>query len=303
MIKKKIIAKISEGLGNQLFMYANSYALSKKFDLDFYIDTLSGYYKKKEVYNYLLSDFNITSKIAPLKYTYANPKRNILKKLFLLVDKFSDKKKFIFEKKDNNKITSYLPINIDFTHDYFFLDGNFESEKYFLNYRNDLLNELSFKDHYKFSDNKYLKLIKNKKVISICIRQNRFSERQNNKETLTSIEKSLLFVKQTIDYIHKAIDYYDNKIENPLYLIWSNDFTGLDKYFSKDKFIFVENEKNKYLTDFYLLTQCKYFIVSPSTFNWWGAWLSKYDDKICLRPQNINLSNNIDFWPENWIAI
>ena len=52
MIKKKIITKISKGLGNQLFMYANSYALSEKFDLDFYIDPLSGYYKKKEVYHF-----------------------------------------------------------------------------------------------------------------------------------------------------------------------------------------------------------------------------------------------------------
>jgi hypothetical protein len=32
-MKKKIIVKISEGLGNQLFMYANAYAISKKFNL------------------------------------------------------------------------------------------------------------------------------------------------------------------------------------------------------------------------------------------------------------------------------
>ena len=29
-----IIAKISEGLGNQFFMYANAYAISKKFDFN-----------------------------------------------------------------------------------------------------------------------------------------------------------------------------------------------------------------------------------------------------------------------------
>ena len=30
-MKKKIVAKISEGLGNQFFMYANAYAFSKKY--------------------------------------------------------------------------------------------------------------------------------------------------------------------------------------------------------------------------------------------------------------------------------
>ena len=33
---KKTIVKISEGLGNQLFMYAHAYAFSKKMDYDLY---------------------------------------------------------------------------------------------------------------------------------------------------------------------------------------------------------------------------------------------------------------------------
>ena len=37
-----IIAKISEGLGNQMFMYANEYAISKKFNLDLCFDPYSG---------------------------------------------------------------------------------------------------------------------------------------------------------------------------------------------------------------------------------------------------------------------
>ena len=41
-----MITKISEGLGNQLFMYAHAYALSKSHSMDFYIDPYSGYYQK-----------------------------------------------------------------------------------------------------------------------------------------------------------------------------------------------------------------------------------------------------------------
>ena len=54
---------------------------------------------------------------------------------------------------------------------------------------------------------------------------------------------------------------------------------------------------------FFLLKNCKYFIVGPTTFHWWGAWLSDYKDKICIRPKNLNPSNNVDFWPNSWIEV
>ena len=67
--------------------------------------------------------------------------------------------------------------------------------------------------------------------------------------------------------------------------------------------MFVKNEN--LIEDFNLFSFCKHFIVGPSTFHWWGAWLNKNSKKICLRPKNelLNPSNNLDFWPERWIPI
>ena len=302
-MKKKIITKISEGLGNQLFMYACAFALSKKNDLDFYIDPYSGYFKKKHAYKYFLHRFNITSQIATSEYIFENYFKHILKKLLIFHDNFKKYKKFVFEKKGENKRCKFNPIDLTLTSNIFFLDGNFETEKYFLNYRDELLNEFKIKNSDIFINNQYLNLIKNRNVISICVRQNRFSERIKNITNKKSILKSKLFVKETIDYVYKSISYFDNIIKDPIYLVWSNDFTGLEKYFNTKKFIFVENHNDKVLTDFYLLTKCKYFIVGPSTFHWWGAWLSSHKDKICLRPKNLSPSKNIDFWPEKWIVI
>ena len=44
-------------------------------------------------------------------------------------------------------------------------------------------------------------------------------------------------------------------------------------------------------------------IVGPTSFHWWGAWLNNNKNKICLRPKDINVSNNADLWPEYWISV
>ena len=295
-----IIAKISEGLGNQLFMYANAYTISRKFDLNLCLDPYSGYYKNN-IRSYMLNNFNISSKIASSEWIFSNNYRNLIKKIKFKCDFFKKKKSFLFESKDKNKFTKFSSIKLDNFNDQIYVDGNFESEKYFSDYRNDLLNEFSFKKD--MSNNKYLDIIKKHNVVSISIRQNRYSERRNNKFDQNSISKSQDFVAKTVDYIYQAIKLISSKVNNPKFLLWSNDFTGLDQYFPTNEFLYVINPEDKILNDFYLLTQCKYFIVGPSTFSWWGAWLSNNESKICIRPKTINPSNNLDFWPESWISI
>ncbi|MDB3949904.1 alpha-1,2-fucosyltransferase [Candidatus Pelagibacter sp.] len=301
-MKKKIIAKVSEGLGNQFFMYANSYAIAKKFNLDFYIDPFSGYFKKN-VRNYLLNNFNITSEIAPKNWIFDNHYTDFRKKFFMKLDYFKNNKSFMYEKKNSDKSTFFNPISIDNISDTFYIDGNFESEKYFLDFRSNLLNEFSLINDKKYISNKYINKINTENVVSICVRQNRFSERVNNYSNAPSIERSKNFVKDTIAYIKKAEILIENKIKNPKYYIWSDSFNDLREYFPENKYTFIINDEDKILNDFFLLKSCKYFIVGPSTFHWWGAWLSDFEDKICIRPQNLNPSNNIDFWPNTWLVI
>ena len=48
-MKKSLIVQISEGFGNQLFMYANAFALSQDKKFNLLIDDTSGYSKKKTI--------------------------------------------------------------------------------------------------------------------------------------------------------------------------------------------------------------------------------------------------------------
>ena len=303
---KKLCVEISENLGNQMFMYAHAYALSKKLNRELYVDNESAYLRKKSIGSYRLYYFNISSRIIDNKFKFLTIFQYLKKKYISTLDYFKKNKFFYIEKKDQNKKTYYYKDDnlMKNKSSLIYVRGHYECEKYFVNYRDSILKEFSFKNEKRYQNNVYYKYILNNNAVAITIRQNRFNERNFSQISNQILKKkSENFLNKQIEYIKKGIIFFKNKIKNPKFLIWSNDFSNLDKYFD-DNFIFVKNLKNnKDLIDLYLLTRCKYFIVSPSTFSWWGAWLSQRKGKICIRPKNLNVSNNKDFWPKDWKSI
>ena len=182
--------------------------------------------------------------------------------------------------------------------DKIFIEGHYESEKYFIDYKKEIVQFFKIKKEKIDINNRYKKDIDNSNSVSICIRQNRYSEGKHKDHN-----KSNKFTKDTIDYIYKSIEHIKKNVEKPKFFIWSNDLSNLSGYFNQDECIFIDNKKNKSVNDFYLFNFCKHFIVGPTSFHWWGAWLNENPNKICIRPLNLNPSNNIDFWPENWVSI
>ena len=115
-MNKDLIIKISNGFGNQMFLYASAYAFSKKLGYNLLIDDETGVmldlkkWNKKQRINwkpkYELGIFNIKANIAENKYKLGYVKRKFIK----FLDRFNTKKKFLIEKKDKYKKTSYLNI-------------------------------------------------------------------------------------------------------------------------------------------------------------------------------------------------
>ena len=149
-------------------------------------------------------------------------------------------------------------------------------------------------------------MINNSNVVSIAFRSGRYTEFDTVYKNKYMLQKTEDFENSTIKYIYRGVEFFKSKINNPKFLIWSNNFENIDKYFDPNVFTFViNNNENKIFLDFFLMCQCKYFIVGSTTFHWWPAWLCDHKKKIivCPKDKELNVSSNIDFWPESWIKI
>ena len=79
---KKVIVRLGNGLGNQLFTYAAAYSFAKKNNAELYVDDESGFHKR---HKYELHNFNISAKIVAKRHKFhgflGRVKRKILIKL------------------------------------------------------------------------------------------------------------------------------------------------------------------------------------------------------------------------------
>ena len=291
--KKKITVRISSGLGNQLFMFCNAFYLSEKYDLKLKIDDKSAFFQLKNLSDNRLSKlkfFKISKEYYQNVTYFDNYLKHIYRKILLLINK---KKFYIEHKYANTKKTFYKPIEL-FTDSNIEISGHYESEKYFIKSKKKLQNILIPNKSFK---SKYIVKLKNSNSVSIHIR----TRGHYGYAYKDFRKKQKISIIDQVNYIKKSILFIRSNVNNPKFFIWSDDVNLIKKFFNKSSFEFINT--NDDIHDFYLFNFCKHFIVSPSSYHWMGAWLNKNRDKICIRPSYMTPSNNIDFWPSNWIKI
>lgn len=289
-----IITKLSGGLGNQMFQYAVGQAIAKKNKAILKMD-LSGYDNQTGVTQrkYELYLFNI-----PENFTTADDNKkikgrepnNLFKKILNKLHVKYNSPNYIKEKHFNfdPKILK-LKDNI-------YLDGYWQTEKYFKDIEDIIRSEFTLKTEYSGLNPELIAKINNYNSVSMHIRRGDYvsSQSTNKFHGICSL-----------DYYKKAIDLIAKKFPNPTIFIFSDDLKWCEENIKiKFPIIFVQGNKN--YEDLIMMSKCNHNIIANSSFSWWGAWLNNNPNKMVIAPQkwfnnpNINYS---DIIPSTWIKI
>lgn len=113
------------------------------------------------------------------------------------------------------------------------------------------------------------------------------------------------FPRLTKEYYARAFYSVAEKDKISNIYVFSDDIRAARKMFNAPfMFIFDFIETGDYIKDFYLMRQCKHFIIANSTYSWWAAWLGKHPDKIVVAPKNMETAIYTDeMYPKKWIVL
>lgn len=170
--------------------------------------------------------------------------------------------------------------------------GWYQSEKFFEGYKKQV-REL-FSPTQEFYEKVYAKypFIKDSKIAALNVRRGDY---------LTQPTRHPVISKE---YIEKAYTFLP---DHDFLFIMSDDIDWCRSNINLPKSVFVNPDEFWEQDGLWLLSLCSYFIISNSTFSWWGAWLSKSVDKVVISPSTWFgpdvVENPVDIWCQDWVKI
>ncbi|MFK8077993.1 MAG: alpha-1,2-fucosyltransferase [Granulosicoccus sp.] len=270
-----VTARLKGGLGNQLFQYAAGSALAKQLNSTLYLDT--GFYQKRNNSNrtYKLPDIGISAV------------SNNVTKLSRVGNQLKSR---ILPKSINGNI-NYVSEPADYGFRAFtchptqqiYLDGYWQSEKYFIDIRERLLDEIDLEQINVASQ---AVALPSENTVAVHVRRGDF---------ISSDSSQAL----SIDYVHNAMREFGNNLD---FMFFSDDIQWCKDNFHGNNVSFANNESD--LQDLKQMSEAAHNIIANSTFSWWSAWLNKNESQRVIAPQPwTNEDTHKDILPPHWETI
>lgn len=284
----------SGGLGNQLFQYAvylyiKYYHKNVKIIPDLNAYRYDAYHQGFEVQKLFNVDFKDTViKVESYRKSVSHKQSEILRILRLLNLKLRGYKTVydsLVESPDT--LAEIIGKNKNVL-----LAGFFQNPSFADSVRSEILRNINSDLNLGEDCDNILKLLDKRNTVSIHIRRGDY----------LNIPSYNVF--NGLDYYVRAIEYFKSKLENPLFVVFSNDSQWVKDNLTIDKAtIFVEcNKGADSYKDLILMSKCNHNIIANSSFSWWGAWLNPNPSKQVVCPTEwFKGKPSSSVVPDSWI--
>ena len=170
-----------------------------------------------------------------------------------------------------------------------YLFGYFQSYSYFKKHESIIRKELQVNVPLKKENQAIIRNMK--KENSVCIHIRRGDYVGSDYEVCT------------IDYYLNAIKKMNQLINKCKYYIFSDDMEWAKKNIKIKNCVYMD-QKNSSYEDLSIMTNCKHFIISNSTFSWWAQFLATYENKMVIAPKKWHKKEkNPDLYMDGWVLI
>ncbi|MCE5324034.1 alpha-1,2-fucosyltransferase [bacterium] len=293
-----IIVRLTGGLGNQLFQYAfgrrqaHVGGAELKLDISYYA---ANYMDGRQ---YRLNNFNVVEDIASVVETASLAGRqhhSLIGRLErALRSRLHMHKKSIVREHG----CVFSPMALKKT-DNVYLDGYWQSEKYFKDIEDILRSEFTVRNPQDQINRSISADIDQTESVSLHIRRGDY---------VSNAAFNKVHGVCAPDYYESAIERLMDEVKAPRFFVFSDDIEWCrDNLKLKYPITFIDhNGEDRDYEDLRLMSRCKHHIIANSSFSWWGAWLSSNSGKIVIAPAkwfNDPHKDSKDIVPDSWQRI
>jgi hypothetical protein len=288
-----IVVRIIGGLGNQLFQYAAGLALSSRLGVELRLDMCA--FETYRLRQRHLDAFTISA-VPATKDDIARLKRGkggwVDRALSRILPTGLPAPITYFKE----STFTYSPAFEKLADDTY-LDGYWQSAKYFQGFEWKVRRELAWRRPAPSANSGLEDLIRGSGSVSVHIRRGDY---------VSDPRARKLYETCTMDYYGKALEVMTARLSHPRCFVFSDEPEWAQQnWFRRSCDVFVPRGLSP-VDDLRLMAMCSHHIIANSTFSWWGAWLNSAADKMVIAPRRWFLPGVLDdkdLIPEGWITI
>lgn len=272
-----IYVNITGGLGNQMFQYA----IARKYQIETGQKITLNIYELKNFKLsriYQLDGFLISNniEISDKKLPWFAHRRNYLNKI---LRKLSPKGYLFMVSKIYNSLVWYLETDVKLprvkNNKDIYIGGYWQSSCYLKDINDTIIKEFSAKNELKFENTSLYEKITTCESICVSIRRGDY--------VLDQDFKKLYFICDN-EYFIEGVNRIRKEITSAKVFVFSDDVEWVKNNIDFGCETYYESGKDDVWEKQRLMSACKHFVISNSTFSWWAQHLSTNPNKIVYAP-------------------